>query len=109
MTNGEARLIFDDIENPEIQEGKKDEAIRAICGMATHNSVPKSAMLKVIRWMEERRIRKEPYLEGDGYYNGELVFDTWVCPNCGRKYELDEWRDHCPNCGQALKMLEECD
>ena len=37
----------------------------------------------------EKQIPKEPDYEGDGYWNGELVYDTWICPNCGKDYEVD--------------------
>lgn len=50
------------------------------------------------------RIPEKPDYEGDGYdENGELVYDTYICPNCGKNYEVD-YDDHkfCPNCGQAL-------
>lgn len=52
----------------------------------------------------EKQIPKEPFLSGDGYWNGELVYDTWECPNCDKSYELDyEEYDYCPNCGQKIK------
>lgn len=40
---------------------------------------------------------------GDGYADGNLVYDTYECPNCGATYELgcDEYK-YCPNCGQAI-------
>ena len=28
----------------------------------------------------EKRIPMEPDYEGDGYADGELVYDTWICP-----------------------------
>ena len=56
----------------------------------------------------EKHIPKKPYFEGDGYWNGNLVYDTWICPNCEKRYELDfEEYDHCPNCGQAIDWKEE--
>ena len=47
---------------------------------------------------------KKPDYEGDGYDDkGELVYDTWICPNCDKKYEVDyDDYKHCPNCGQAI-------
>lgn len=45
------------------------------------------------------------YYEGDGYSSdGELVYDTAVCPSCFRTFELDfdEKAKFCPSCGQAL-------
>ncbi len=52
----------------------------------------------------EYRIPKKPDYEGDGYdENGELIYDTWICPNCDHHYEVDyDDYDFCPNCGQAL-------
>ena len=51
----------------------------------------------------EKQIPKKPTYEGDGYWYGQLVYDTWVCPNCGKGYEVDyDNYDHCPDCGQAI-------
>lgn len=51
---------------------------------------------------------KKPYYEGDGYADGHMVYDTWICPNCGERYEVDyDNYDFCPNCGQALDWSEE--
>lgn len=52
----------------------------------------------------EKQIPKAPDYEGDGYDNkGELIYDTWICPNCGEKYEVDyDDYEHCSNCGQAI-------
>lgn len=53
----------------------------------------------------ERRTPKLPDFEGDGFDdNGNIVFNTWICPTCNADYEVD-YDDFkcCPNCGQALK------
>lgn len=52
---------------------------------------------------------KKPDYEGDGYDdNGQMTYDTWICPNCGKRYEVDyDDYDYCPNCGQALDLGEE--
>lgn len=53
--------------------------------------------------LKERDTAKVPEYEGDGYYGGEIVYDTWICPNCGIKYEVDyDDYDFCPDCGQRL-------
>ena len=53
--------------------------------------------------LKERDTPKMPQYEGDGYADGEMVYDTWICPNCGNKYEVDyDDYKHCPNCGQAI-------
>lgn len=39
--------------------------------------------------------------EADGYADGELVYDTWYCSNCGYVVDDEEpptW-NYCPNCG----------
>ena len=52
----------------------------------------------------EKQIPEVPNYEGDGYINGELIYDTWICPRCGRYYELDCNDDYiyCPQCGQRI-------
>ena len=56
----------------------------------------------------EKQITKKPDLEGDGYCDGQLVYDTWICPCCEEHYEVDyDKYDYCPNCGQALDWSEE--
>ncbi len=51
---------------------------------------------------------RKPEYEADGYWNGELVYDTWCCPNCKTRYEVDyDEFEYCPSCGQALDWSEE--
>lgn len=51
----------------------------------------------------EKQTAKKPDYEGDGYSDGQLVYDTWICPRCGKHYEVDcDSYDYCPNCGQML-------
>ncbi len=51
----------------------------------------------------EKQRQKVPDYEGDGYYTGEIVYDTWICPGCGKDYEMEyDNYDYCPNCGQAI-------
>lgn len=44
---------------------------------------------------------------GDGYANGELVYDMWECSECG--YDADgadeepNW-NYCPNCGAKMRQ-----
>ena len=55
----------------------------------------------------KKQIPKKPDLEGDGYADGHLVYDTWICPNCDHEYEVDyEEYDWCPNCGQHIDRSE---
>ncbi len=59
----------------------------------------------------ERQIPKKPMYEGDCCDgSGRLIYDTWICPNCGERYEVDYERyeldyddyDFCQHCGQAI-------
>ena len=52
----------------------------------------------------EKQKSKSPNLEGDGYdEDGEMIYDTWICPSCGEDYEVDyDDYDFCPNCGQRI-------
>lgn len=55
----------------------------------------------------EKQIAKKLDYEGDGYADGEMVYDTWICPCCEERYEIgyDEY-DYCPNCGQHIDRSE---
>ncbi len=51
----------------------------------------------------KKDIAVKPDLEGDGYADGYMVYDTWICPTCGRDYEMDyQEYERCPHCGQLI-------
>lgn len=51
----------------------------------------------------KKKLQHKPDIEGDGYYKGELVYDTWICPRCGTQYEIDyDEYEYCPECGQHI-------
>lgn len=52
--------------------------------------------------LKERNTPKEAIYEGDGYSDEEMVYDTWICPNCGAVYDIDDDYDFCPDCGQMI-------
>lgn len=59
--------------------------------------------VKLIQELVDKETPKKPDYEGDGYSDGELVYDTWICPNCGKSYEVDyEEYERCPHCGQMI-------
>ena len=48
---------------------------------------------------------REVLYSGDGYADGEMVYDMAECPNCAREFEDGDetWNcNFCPDCGQAL-------
>lgn len=55
----------------------------------------------------EKQRAKKPNLEGDGYADGHMVYDTWICPCCGISYEIDyDDYKYCPDCGQHIHWSE---
>ena len=56
----------------------------------------------------EKQLPKKPTYEGDGYApDGTFIWDEWLCPNCGSRYEVDyDDYSYCPNCGQRLDWSE---
>lgn len=51
----------------------------------------------------EKQIPKKPIITIDGFFNGQPIYDTWACPNCGKVNETDfEDYEYCPICGQSL-------
>lgn len=56
----------------------------------------------------EKQTAKRPDYEGDGFSDGQLVYDTWICPCCGKHYEVDCDRYYyCQNCGQHIDWSDE--
>ena len=57
-----------------------------------------------------KEIAKQVILSGDGYSNGELVYDFGECPNCGWNFEEGDkdWEEpFCCHCGQKLHWFDE--
>ena len=63
----------------------------------------------LLQELVDKAVPKKPFYEADGYdENGELIYDTWICPNCHHYYEVDyDDYDYCPNCGQAIDWSDE--
>lgn len=81
--------------------GRYDVLDNAIQRLAEYEELGTVEELKEAR---EKQVAKSPTLEGDGYCpEGNLVYDTWICPNCDKDYEVDyDDYDYCPNCGQKI-------
>lgn len=46
--------------------------------------------------------------EGDGFADGEIVYDVWYCENCNHCIETDDYDllpNFCPNCGMKKLPL----
>ena len=59
--------------------------------------------------IDPESLRQRGTWEGtaNGYANGELVYDTWTCRECGYTAETDEpdcLTKFCPNCGAKMEV-----
>ena len=65
--------------------------------------------LEEVRKAAEKQRTKKPTYDGDGYApDGTFVWDEWICPKCGNRYEVDyDDYDYCPKCGQHIDWSEE--
>lgn len=76
---------------------KKDDLKDALLLWKKEKEKPKQEPKTVLYW-------------GDGYADGEMVYDMAECPNCGYEYEdgdKDWGENFCPHCGQQLKWKSE--
>ena len=81
-----------------------DMAIKALEEVQQYRAIGTS---EEYRAAVEKQTAKKPYYEGDGYSDGHLVYDTWICPCCGKHYEVDyDDYDFCPECGQRIDWSE---
>ena len=65
--------------------------------------------LKELKSLKEKEEPRAVRYEGDGYADGEMVYDAAFCPNCEHEFEEDSenWEcEFCPNCGQRLRWEE---
>lgn len=71
---------------------------------------------QLAEWLKDyKRLKEKAEPEmviyyGDGYADGEIVYDGAQCPNCGMDFEESDsdWEEpYCHYCGQALKWEEE--
>lgn len=71
--------------------------------MEEHKQYCQIGTVEECRAAVEKQTAKKPDYEGDGYSDGQLVYDTWICPSCGKHYEVDyDDYDYCKNCGQHI-------
>lgn len=96
MTNEEA-----------IKELKEDRALYESDIVEAGDGTPDGQLLLALDMAIEaleKQIPKKPTFEGDGFdENGNIIYDTWICPCCEEEYEVD-YDDHkyCPWCGQMI-------
>lgn len=81
---------------------------KAYIALAADECISEGFTLKSLLEAGEKQKAKRPDYEGDGYSDGHLVYDTWICPCCGKHYEVDyDDYDFCPTCGQCIDWRDE--
>lgn len=56
-------------------------------------------------YIAKKEAREVLYI-GDGYSDGDMIYDMASCPKCGKDFDDGDviWNcNFCPDCGQALK------
>lgn len=82
-----------------------DVAIKALKEVQQYHQI---GTVEECREAVEKQTAKKPDYEGDGFSDGQLVYDTWICPCCGKHYEVDCDRYYyCQNCGQHIDWSDE--
>ena len=96
---------WDELVNEEYWQELMEMAIKALGEVQKYRAIgtPEECRAAV-----EKQTAKKPDYEGDGYADGHLVYDTWICPCCGKHYEVDyDNYNYCPDCGQKLDWSDE--
>ena len=105
--------VFDEILSKLIEEEGTAEEVSG-------NEVDENEHKKCIMRLEACKARKEKEiikalqfaqveLEGDGYADGEIVYEWGKCPKCGWEFEEGDkdWEEpYCCHCGQKLHWFE---
>lgn len=109
MTIDEAIKWFED----ELSGGKcSPDCVRCNANEMALNALRyQQAMMGQETTMEQdkRLIPRTPELWGDGFDDdGNIILDSWNCPNCKGSYEVDyDKYKYCPECGQAIDWSDE--
>lgn len=110
MTENEAVKIIREYSGLFPQARGEDEALEmAIKALEEVQKYRAIGTVEECREAVKKQTAKKPDYEGDGYSDGQLVYDTWICPSCGQHYEVDyDDYDYCPECGQHIdKSMEQ--
>ena len=100
------------VERIVVERNKKVDSmiLGEIHKIAIENGIETKIVLneKAVADALRKQIPQKPDYEGDGYDDsGNLIYDTWICPNCGDRYEVDyEIHQYCPMCGQRIDWRE---
>lgn len=90
-------------------QNKAIYAVKCICGVLTHFQDRQFKAVDIWNRRDGSADRTGSWSgQGDGYADGELVYDVWNCSECD--YCIDDGTDdpallptYCPNCGAKME------
>ena len=93
--------------SPLLYKGREEKANTILTMIEELQQYRAIGTVEECRAAVEKQTARRPDYEGDGYADGHLVYDTWICPCCGKHYEVDyDNYNYCPDCGQKLDWSE---
>lgn len=103
-------LTTDQIKQMDMIDGEKCQEVNELKKRIEElQEYRKIGTLEEVREDVEKKKKKRPTYDGDGYDpDGNFIWDEWICPCCRKRYEVDyDDYDYCPNCGQHIDWSEE--
>lgn len=87
-------------ENSEKKEIEKEFLKHISKDLKELNCYLSKALINAIK----KQIPETPYYGNSYDNNGEIIYDTYECPNCHKSYDVnyDGQYNYCPRCGQEL-------
>lgn len=108
IVNCEAMIDFNENFDPEEDNTKflkeKEALLMAVKSIKEVQRYREIGTVEECRDARNMQTPEAPEYEGDGCdKDGNIIYDTWICPNCGERYEVDyDDYEHCPKCGKAI-------
>lgn len=108
IVNCEAMIDFNENFDPEEDNTKflkeKEALLMAVKSIKEVQRYREIGTVKEYRDARNMQTPEAPEYEGNGCdKDGNIIYDTWICPNCGERYEVDyDDYEHCPKCGKAI-------
>lgn len=94
--------------SPLLYKGREEKANTILTMIEELQQYRAIGTVEECRAAVEKQTARRPDYEGDEYADGHLVYDTWICPCCGKHYEVDyDNYNYCPDCGQKLDWSDE--
>lgn len=88
-----------------LETGKaQDMAIKSLEEIQEYRAI---GTIKECQAAIEKQKSQLPDIWGDGCdKEGNIIYDMYDCPECGKSYEIDDKYKHCPECGQAINWRD---